>query len=142
MTVSVRQVMWLAWILFRGLPTAVPQPEFGYLWISTVKAAANSGKPQTLVPSVVVGVVPAHATGDRESFTLSDGSGMALIPLRPGNYCAEAFGTDGSRLRLDNNTNGGQPICFSIKPHKIEEAGITISSDERYKPDIPSKGVE
>ncbi len=65
-----------------------------------------------------------------------------MIPLRPGNYCAEAYGTNGKKLPLDDKTNGGQPICFDIAPHKVAEAGLTISHDVDYKPDVPSKGID
>ncbi len=65
-----------------------------------------------------------------------------MIPLRPGNYCAEGYGTNGRKLRLDENTNRGRPICFDIYAHKVVEAGVTFSHDVEYKPDIPSKGVD
>lgn len=65
-----------------------------------------------------------------------------MIPLRPGNYCAEPYGTNGRKLRLDENTNGGRPICFTIAAHQVAEAGLTISHDVDYKPDIPSKGID
>jgi hypothetical protein len=116
--------------------------DFGFLWISSVRAAAHQGEAQKLVGSVVIGVYLSTEKSHSESFTIADQTGYAMIPLRPGNYCAEAYGTNGRKLRLDENTNGGQPICFDIAAHKVAEAGVTISHDVDYKPDIPSKGVD
>ncbi len=65
-----------------------------------------------------------------------------MIPLRPGSYCAEAYGSNGRKLRLDENTHSGRPICFDIVPNKVVEAGVTISHDVDYKPAFPSKGVD
>jgi hypothetical protein len=116
--------------------------DFGFLWISSVRAAAHQGEPQKLVGSVVIGVYPSTGKNHSESFTITDQTGYAMIPLRPGNYCAEAYGTNGRKLRLDVSENGGRPICFAIAAHKAVEAGLTISHDVDYKPDIPSIGVD
>jgi len=115
--------------------------DFGFLWICSVRAAAHHGDPQNLMGGVVIGVHP-NTDKRSESFTITDSTGYAMIPLRPGNYCAQAYGTDGRKLRLDENTHGGRPICFDIAAHKVMEAGLTISHDVDYKPDIPSKGID
>lgn len=121
---------------------AASDSDFGFLWICSVRAAAHGGEPQKLVASVVIGVYSQQTKSHSESFTITAETGYAMIPLRPGNYCAEAYGTNGRKLRLDENTNGGRPICFHIPAHKVVEAGVTISHDVDYNPDIPSKGVD
>jgi hypothetical protein len=121
---------------------AASESNFGFLWICSVRAAAHKGEPQKLVGGVVIGVYPSTDKGHRESFTITDQTGYAMIPLRPGNYCAEAYGSNGRKLSLDGNTNGGRPVCFDISARKVKEAGVTISHDVDYKPDIPSKGVD
>jgi hypothetical protein len=121
---------------------AASDSDFGFLWICSVRAAAHRGDPQKLVGIVVIGVYSPTHKGHRESFTITDETGYVMIPLRPGNYCAEAYGTDGRKLRLDENTNGGRPICFEIAANKVKEAGVTISHDVNYKPDIPSMGID
>ena len=129
-------------VLFATASLAFSDSDFGFLWIYSVRAAAHQGEPQKLVGSVVIGVHSSTDKSHSESFTITDETGYAMIPLRPGNYCAEAYGTNGRKLRLDENTNGGRPICFDVTAHKVVEAGVTISHDVDYKPDIPSKGVD
>lgn len=119
-----------------------PGSEFGFLWVCTVRAAAQSGEPQKYVSGVVVGVYASGDKGLTVSYTLTDETGYAMIPLRPGSYCAEAYGTNGRKLRLDKNTNHGEPTCFRIAADKVLEAGITLADDETYAPKLPSKGVE
>jgi hypothetical protein len=129
-------------VLLATATLAASDSGFGFLWISSVRAAAHQGEPQKLVGSVVIGVHSSTGKTHGESFTITNETGYAMIPLRPGNYCAEAYGTNGRRLPLDENTHHGQPICFDIAAHKVVEAGVTISHDVDYKPDIPSKGVD
>lgn len=62
--------------------------DFGFLWICSVRAAAHRGAPQKFIRGVVIGVHQSLDKSDRESFTMTDDSGYAMIPLRPGNYCA------------------------------------------------------
>ncbi len=121
---------------------AASDSDFGFLWISSVRAAVHQGEPQKSLGSVVIGVYLSPDRSRSESFTITDETGYAMIPLRPGRYCAEAYGTNGRKLRLDENTNGGHPICFNVAAHQVAEAGVTISHDVDYKPDIPSKGVD
>jgi hypothetical protein len=128
-------------VVFAVATLTASDTDFGFLWICSVRAAAHQGEPQKLVGRVVIGVYPS-TDKLRESFTIADETGYVMIPLRPGKYCAEAYGTDGKRLPLDGKTNGGRPICFDIAPHKVEEAGLTISHDVDYKANIPSKGID
>lgn len=121
---------------------AASDSDFGFLWVCGVRAAAHRGQPQRLVGNVVIGVYPSTGKGHGESFTINEKTGYAMIPLRPGNYCAEAYGSDGRKLRLDEDTNDGRPICFDIAAHKVVEAGVTISHNVDYRPDFPSKGVD
>ena len=129
-------------VLCATVTLAASDSDFGFLWICGVQAAAHRGEPQKLVGNVVIGVYSSTNKSRRESFTITDETGYAMIPLRPGNYCAEAYGTNGRKLRLDENTNGGRPICFDIAANRVVEAGVTISHDVIYKPDIPSKGID
>jgi hypothetical protein len=128
-------------LVFAVATLTASESDFGFLWICSVRAAAHHGEPQKLVGSVVIGVYPS-IDKRRESFTIADETGYVMIPLRPGHYCAEAYGTDGKKLLLDGKTNSGRPICFNIVAHKVEEAGLTLSRDVDYKPNIPSKGID
>jgi hypothetical protein len=128
-------------VVFAVATVAASDSDFGFLWICSVRAAAHQGEPQKLVGSVVIGVYPSRDRR-RESYTIADETGYVMIPLRPGNYCAEAYGTNGKKLPLDDKTNGGRAICFDIAAHRVAEAGLTISHEVDYKPDIPSKGID
>ena len=137
---ALRRAFRFSVVLCAILPPLASASDFGYLWVCTVKPGAKRGDPGTFVKGVIIGVYKGKRHG--ESFTISDQTGYAMIPLRPGSYCAEAYGTNGRRLILDKGTNHGEPFCFDIVAHQVKEAGITIAYDEDYKPDFPSKGVD
>src|SRR5262249_35492366 len=107
-----RRVIQLSVIVCAIVPLCAATSDFGYLWVCTVKPGAKAGEPGTFLSGVIVGVYRSNGRSSGESFTISDQTGYAMIPLRPGSYCAEAYGTDGRKLRLDKNTNHGEPICF------------------------------
>jgi hypothetical protein len=85
-------------VVFTVATLAASGSDFGFLWICSVRAAVHDGEPRKLIGSVVIGVYPS--TDKRhESFTIADETGYVMIPLRPGNYCAEAYGTNGKKLQ-------------------------------------------
>src|SRR5215475_2307287 len=88
-------------VFFAVTTLAASESGFGFLWICSVSASAHQGEPKKLVGSVVIGVYPS-TDSRRESFTIADPTGYAMIPLRPGRYCAEAYGTSGKKLPLDD----------------------------------------
>jgi len=75
-----------------------------------------------MYPGVIVRVNPQQQAG--ESFVLSNGAGVALMPLRPGNYCFEAYDQKGNALRLDTK----QPVCFSVAQNETTEVGVVVQT--------------
>ncbi len=126
--------------LYTSLPLAAAVPSFGFLWVCVVRGTTQRGGTQTFVPGAIVGV--RHRNADSaESFTVTDKTGYAYIPLRPGAYCAKAYDSRGSKLRLDMRTNRGNAVCFDVRSNEVTEAAVTISHDQEVTVDFPSKGI-
>lgn len=99
---------------------AVP---FGYAHVQTVKSGREVGAAQTMQPGIVVRFTPKHRSG--ETFTLSNRDGVALVPLRPGVYCFDAFDRKGNALRLEPT----QATCFPIVKGETTEVGVVIRGE-------------
>jgi hypothetical protein len=117
--------------------SASPEPRtaaqrLGFANVLTARAAKNLGDPGSFVGGVVVRFFDRSL--GRESFAITDKYGIALVPLRPGNYCGEALGTDGTKLRLEPRLNGGKPVCFAITADETKDVGIILAQDQEYKP--------
>lgn len=91
------------WYLNRWLMFFVALAFWTAAYLETAKATAKLSDPGSFVGGVVVRFLGARGA---ESFAITDKYGSALVPLRPGNYCAEAYGKNGERLRLDSNGIG------------------------------------
>src|SRR4051812_48134227 len=63
--------------------------KFGFVNLTTARAAQKLDSPGIFLGGVVIRFFVPGA--NRESFAMSDKFGVALVPLRPGKYCAEAF---------------------------------------------------
>jgi len=112
----------------------------GFVNLDTAKADANADKPATFIGGVVVRFFD-RATG-HESFAITDDYGMGWTPLRAGNYCMEAYGTSGKRLKLDTRLTHGEPPCFLLRAGEVADVGVTLAYDEDYKPQLPSRGLK
>jgi hypothetical protein len=99
------------------------QISLGFAHFQTVKAAQKSGVAQSMYPDIIVRVTPQKGAG--ESFLFSNEAGVALMPLRPGNYCFDAYNRKGSALRLDSK----QATCFSIIRNETTEVGVVIQGE-------------
>jgi hypothetical protein len=106
--------------------------QLGFVNLATAKAPEHLTDPGSFVGGVVVRFV--NGSSSHESFAMTDRYGVALVPMRPGNYCADAYGTDGVKLRLDPRLNNAKPVCFSLKSNETKDIGVTISHDQDYKP--------
>lgn len=73
-----------------------------------------------MYPGVIVRVTPQEGPG--ESFVVSNEAGVQLMPLRPGDYCFQAYDRKGKQLRLAPQ----QPNCFSVAKGKTTDVGIVI----------------
>lgn len=111
----------------------------GFVNLSTARAPAHPGESDTFVGGVVVRLFDKSTK--RESFVITDGHGVALVPLRVGNYCAEAYGTNARKLRPDTRLNRSGAVCFALRAEELKDVGVTIASDEDYKPVLPPAGV-
>jgi hypothetical protein len=112
----------------------------GFVNLGTTKESGPSPAPESYLGGVLVRFFDDSTK--RESFAMTNDTGVALVPLRPGHYCAEAYGTDVRRLKLATRMNHGEPVCFEILANTIKEVGVTLASDGNYKPNLPPAGVE
>ena len=118
-----------------------PREAFGYVSVTTWQAssASSTGKADTLAGGVVVRFYDAKS--QRESFTLTNEHGSELVPLREGAYCAEAFGTDGSKLSLDSWYREQAHRCITVRANESVELNLILAHDVKYSNNIPSLGV-
>ncbi len=77
----------------------------------------------------------------RDSLVLTDEHGTALVPLREGAYCAEAYGTDGSRLNLDDRHKEKASRCLQVRSNQTVEFSLTLAHDVKYSNTVPSLGI-
>lgn len=112
---------------------------FGYVSVTTVRAGIRIDEPGTFAGGVVVRF---HAqTMPHDSLVLTDEHGTAIVPLYAGNYCAEAYGTDGSRLELDTRNRSAGSACLQVKANETVEFSLTLAPGSKYANTIPSLGV-
>jgi hypothetical protein len=70
--------------------------QLGFANIQTVSAVSTEDAQQHLISGIIVRIYDKG--GKREVFTISNEAGIALVPLRPGNYCYEAFASTGNQI--------------------------------------------
>jgi hypothetical protein len=121
-----------------GSVSAVPVSRFGFVSFTAAQASPEPGQPATFAGGVVVRF---YAKNGREVLALTDEQGMALIPLHSGRYCAEAYGTDGKLLALDNRMKPAN-VCLDVRPGQIYEFSLTLASNVKYEKTVPSLGVD
>ena len=136
--------MVLLFALSPSLPEASGQEKqtnaaFGYVSLTTAQAASRFDEPGAFAGGVVVRFYDEHT--HRDSLVLTDEHGTALVPLRVGSFCAEAYGTDGHRLDLDLRHNGKASRCLRITPNQTVEFSLTLAHDVKYANTVPSLGV-
>jgi len=98
--------------------------ELGYANIQTVKASVAAGRPQEMLPGVVVRIFPEQGAG--ETFAVSNVTGIVVVPLRPGQYCYDAFDQKGVALSLDPE----QYTCFSIAVDQTTTIGVVVRAEQ------------
>jgi hypothetical protein len=98
--------------------------QLGYAYIQTVKGSAVAGDPQQMYPGIVVRMFPKRGHG--EAFAISNRDGIVLVPLRPGQYCFEAFDGNGTGLALDPK----QASCFPITLNKTTDVGVVVRAEQ------------
>lgn len=92
----------------------------GFASIQTVITAEQPGGKQHMQSGIIVRIFSEE--GGREVFTLSNEAGVAMVPLRPGNYCFDAFDIKGISLNLDKK----QSRCFPIRAGETIEVGVAV----------------
>jgi hypothetical protein len=114
----------LAVACFGGIGMAnLPEPlELGFADCHTLRAAKEEGQNQERVYSVVLRMVSKD--GKRETFAISNNVGYVSVPLRPGNYCVEAYDRKGLPLELDSD----QARCFEIKAKDSLYLGVVLAA--------------
>jgi hypothetical protein len=132
---------WIAsssWILASGRPRPAPTP-FGFANLTTAKASGTR-EADAFLGEVVVSFV--NQSTKSEAFVMTDKYGTALVPLKAGRYCSEAYDVDGKKLKLDRRANRGKPNCYIVSPNEIREVGLTIAADQETKATLPDASVE
>jgi hypothetical protein len=89
----------------------------------TVTAANADSGTQRMTPNIVGRVF--DDSQKRETFAVSNEVGIAIVPLRPGNYCFEAFDHEGHSLTLDKT----QSRCFDLKRAEYPTIGVVLSKN-------------
>jgi hypothetical protein len=141
---TLQHMFLLSWTLAFGLPSAAPQhvqkkAGFGFASLTTVQAAAQVGESQAIAGDVVVCL---HGNAAREGVcVLTNDLGIVLIPLRAGAYCADAYGTDGSPVKLDDRAWTTTHNCFESIVGGTVEFSLTLANGVKYSREIPSFGV-
>jgi len=120
-----------------GSVSAVPVSRFGFVSFTAAQASSEPGQPAAFAGGVVVRF---YAKNGREVLALTDEHGIVLVPLHSGHYCAEAYGTDGRLLALDNRLKPAN-VCLDVRPGQIYEFSLTLASNVRYEKTVPSLGV-
>lgn len=98
--------------------------QLGYAYIQTVRGSAVAGDPQHMYPGIVVRIFPKRGNG--EVLAISNRDGVVHVPLRPGQYCFEAFDRNGAELVLDAK----QARCFSIRLNETTDIGVVVRFDQ------------
>jgi hypothetical protein len=115
-----------------------PAP-FGFVSLTTVQAPNRLDKSGAFAGSVVVRFQSNGGRG--EVLALTNDSGTAIVPLRAGTYCAKAYGTDATLLKLDDRVRGPNRTCVEVKAGQTVEFSLTLASNVKYSSKIPSLGV-
>jgi hypothetical protein len=110
--------------LFGGIGIAdQPKPlELGFADCHTLRASNEEGQIQERVYSLVLRMVSKD--GKREAFAISNNVGYVSVPLRPGDYCVEAYDQKGLPLELDSE----QARCFEIKAKDRLYLGVVLAA--------------
>lgn len=117
-----------------------PRPQrFGFLSLTTVQAASKSGQPDSFAGLVVVGF--RRQDSGQASFVMTDEHGLAVVPLPQGMYCADAYETDGKKLKLDPRRATARQRCISLKAGEMLEFSLTIAPNVTYSSKLPKLGV-
>jgi hypothetical protein len=95
--------------------------DLGFVNVETVTAADRPGGVQHMTSGIVVRIFDKSER--REAFAISNEAGIVVVPLRPGEYCLEAFSHTGARLKLDPE----QSACLSIRAGEVTTAGVAVA---------------
>ena len=109
--------------LFAGMSLSKPAAEtvsLGVVECEAVWSSRISRPPHDHAPGIIVRLFSKD--GKRETFAFSDGRGLAFVPLRPGDYCVQAFDKDGSQMELDTQ----QVNCFNVKKNESPTIGVVL----------------
>jgi len=109
---------------------------FGFVILTTAQAPSLVSAPDTFAGGVVVRFYNRQM--QREYLVLTDDYGRAAAALREGDYCAEAYGTDGRRLKLEARKRAKGAGCLEIKANQTIEFSLTLAHDVKYANTIPS----
>lgn len=105
-----------------GIANQLKPLELGFADCHTLRAAKEEGQIQERVQSLVLRIVSKD--GKREAFAISNHVGYVSVPLRPGNYCVEAYDQKGLPLELDSE----QERCFEIKAKDSLYLGVVLAA--------------
>ena len=108
-------------LMCSGVAGERQQISLGFANIETAIAAKRPGDPQHMTSGIVVRIVGKSA--ERETFAISNEAGIVVVPLRPGEYCFEAYNHKGLRLDLETK----QSHCFSIRAGDTLTVGVVAT---------------
>jgi hypothetical protein len=98
--------------------------KLGFVNCQTSQMPKVAGEREQMAPGVVVRFT--NKAGTRESFGVSNQIGVVVVPLRPGEYCYEAYNHKGQPLNLDPE----QDRCFEVEEGKYVTVGVGLTADQ------------
>lgn len=112
----------------------------GFVSLTTAQLKGANGGPADFAPHVLLRFT---REGSSSGFlAITDKYGVAIIPIEAGTYCAEAYGVDGHRVALSEQSQKSLHRCFTATAGKMVEFSVALAADAKYGGDIPSLGVE
>ncbi len=114
-------LLWMTFLPIGWAQDANGKISIGYVHIQTSREAdASKGLVGgDMAPDLVVRLYGSQ----KEGFAFSDRFGSVVVPLRPGEYCAQLFRKNGAPIKLS------QKCCFSIGAEQYLEVGVEAAFD-------------
>jgi hypothetical protein len=122
--------------------TQAPKPSVlvGYVSLTTTQESAEAGVAERFSPNLLVRFTRTHDDG--RVFAMTDQTGTTVVPLQPGEYCAEVFSLDGSPVRETARSLEQAHRCFTVRPATMIEFSLTIAAGEVYSKKLPALAVQ
>jgi hypothetical protein len=111
-----------------------------FVSLTTAKLAKASELREDFAPRVLLRFTKSGGSSGFLAMTGNDGT--AVIPVEAGEYCVDAFGLDGRRVKLAAHSAQQSHACFTAIAGKMVEFSVNLAADAIYAGHVPSLGVE